>query len=339
MNKTLSLKSDFLVWFLPLLIISVLVLIAKSQVFYQHPDKFSIAITLDFLVTLPLVFYLLIRKKNLSWIVVTPVATLGIILAGLVIPKDHQQFLAQARMVSFSLMELMVIAFLIIKTRNAKKAYDLQKDSTFDFYTALKNAVSEVVPKGLSNLLSTEIAVFYYGFFCWSERKLKANEFTCHKENGAIPIFFVIIFMIIVETVVQHILIRLFSTTIAWIITIISIYSVLVLFGIARSLSRRPVIVTDDSIYLRYGIISEAIIFRSNIASIEISPRAVEFNKEVIPLSPLHKLENKNVVINLREEGILNGFYGKRKKFKSIVLYIDDLARFRMLMEEQICSR
>jgi hypothetical protein len=338
MIKALTTKTDFLIWLIPLLIISTLVILAKSPVFFQYPDKLSIGITLDFVVTLPLVFYLLIRRKNLPWIVVIPVATLGIILAGLVLPKDHQQFLVQAKMISFSLMELMVIAFLLIKTRKAKKAYDLQKEASFDFYTALKKAVSEVVPKGLSNLLSTEIAVFYYGFISWNERKLKANEFTCHKENGAIPIFFVIILLIIVETVVQHILVQLFSATIAWIITIISIYGVFVLFGIARSLSKRPVIVTNDSIYLRYGIISEAIIFRSNIASIEISPRAVEFNKEVILLSPLHKLENKNVVINLREEGILNGFYGKKKKFKSIVLYIDELARFRSVMGERINS-
>ncbi len=94
MNKALSIKSGYLVWLLPLLIITTLVLIAKSPVFYRHPDVMSVGITLDFLITLPLVFYLLIRKKNISWLVVSPVATAGIIIAGLVIPKDHQQFLA-----------------------------------------------------------------------------------------------------------------------------------------------------------------------------------------------------------------------------------------------------
>jgi hypothetical protein len=338
MNKALTIKSDFLIWLVPLIIISALVLIAKSPVFYQYPDKLSVAITLDFLVTLPLVFYLLIRRKNISWIAVTPVATLGIILAGLVLPKDHQEFLAQARMVSFSLMELMVIAFLIIKAGKAKKAYNLQKDAAYDFYTALKNAVSEVVPKGLSNLLSTEIAVFYYGLFCWSKRKIESNEFTCHKENGTIAVLFVIIFMIIVETAVQHILIGLFSAAVAWIITLVSIYSVLFLFGISRSLSRRPVLLTDNKIHLRYGIISEAIIHFDNIESIQISTSVVGTNKDLIFLSPLHKLENKNVVINLLEEGILHGFYGRKKKFKSIGFYIDDLARFKGVLGRQIDS-
>ena len=335
LNKALSAKSDFLVWLVPLLIISTLVLIAKSPVFYQHPDKLSIGITLDFVITLPLVFYLLIRRKNISWIAVSPVATLGIILAGLVLPKDHQQLLSHVRLVAYSLMELMVIAFFVNKTRRARKAYNLQKDISFDFYTALKKAVSEVVPKAVSNLLSTEIAIFYYGFFSWKKRNLKENEFTCHKENGVVAIFFAIIFIILVETVVQHILIGMFSMTVAWIITIISIYSIFVLFGAARSLIKRPVILTENNIYLRYGILSETLIQRSNIESIKISPRTVEFNKEMIPLSPLHKLENKNVIINLREEGLLNGFYGRKKKFKSIALYIDDLDRFRKQMKNQ----
>ena len=338
MIKPLSIKLDFFFWLIPLIIISALVLIAKSPVFYQFPDKLSVAITLDFLVTLPLAFYPLIRRKNISWIAVTPVATLGIILAGLVLPKDHQEFLAQARMVSFSLMELMVIAFLIIKAGKAKKAYNLQKDAAYDFYTALKNAVSEVMPKGLSNLLSTEIAVFYYALFCWSKRKLESNEFTCYKENGTIAILFVIIFMIIVETVVQHILIGLFSAAIAWIITIVSIYSVFVLFGISRSLSWRPVLLTDNKIHLRYGIISEAIIHFDIIESVQIPTPAVKTNKELIFLSPLHKLENKNVVINLLKEGILHGFYGRKKKFKSIGFYVDDLARFKDVLGRQMDS-
>ena len=322
-------------WIVPLSIISTLVLIAKSPVFYRHPDAMSVGITLDFLITLPLVFYLLIRKKNISWLVVSPVATAGIIIAGLVIPKDHQQFLAQSRSIAFSLMELAVISFFIIKTRKAKKVYNLQKDVSFDFYTALKKGVAEVVPIRIANLLSTEIALFYYGFFSWKKRITKINEFTCYKENGALAVFFVIIFMILVETVVQHILLQLFSSTLAWIITIVSIYSVLVLFGAARSLSRRPVIVTGNEIYLRYGILSETVIPFSNIESLETSRGPLENTKETIALSPLHKLESTNVVLTVREEGILHGFYGRQKKFKSIALYIDSLAGFRAIVEKQ----
>ena len=171
MNKALSIKSGYLVWLLPLLIITTLVLIAKSPVFYRHPDAMSVGITLDFLITLPLVFYLLIRKKNISWLVVSPVATAGIIIAGLVIPKDHQQFLAQTRSIAFTLMELAVVGYFIIKTRKAKKVYNLQKDVSFDFYTALKKGVAEVVPEKIANLLSTEIAALLLRVLFMEEKK------------------------------------------------------------------------------------------------------------------------------------------------------------------------
>ncbi|MGA7837392.1 MAG: hypothetical protein WB996_05455 [Ignavibacteriaceae bacterium] len=334
--SAITVKKNYLIWFIPLLIISTLILIAKSPVFYQHPDKLSIGITLDFVITLPLVFYFLIRNKNISWIAVSPVATLGIILAGLILPKDHQQLLSHIRLVAYSLMEVLVIAFFITKTSKARKTYNAQKNISFDFYTALKKAVSEVVPQKISNLLSTEIALFYYGFFNWTKRKPAANEFTCHKENGTIAIFSAIIFIIFVETVVQHILIGLLNATVAWIITIVSLYSMLVLIGAARSLSKRPVVITENEFYLRYGILAEAEIRQNNIESVKISPQTVKFNKEIIPLSPLHKLENTNVVIHLREESTLKGFYGKQKKFKSIAFFIDDLARFRKLIGNSI---
>jgi len=336
MVKAITAKTGYWVWIVPLLIISTLVLLAKSPVFYSHPDALSIGITLDFLITLPLVFYLLIRKKNISWLVVSPVATAGIIIAGLVIPKDHQQFLVQTRSIAFTLMELAVISFFIIKIRKAKKIYNLQKHVSFDFYTALKKAVAEVVPKSISDILSTEIAVFYYSLFSWRKRELKPNEFTCHKENGSIALLSVIIFIVFVETVVQHILISMLSPTVAWIITAISIYSIFVLFGVIKSLLQRPVIITGDKINLRYGILSETVVPFDNIESVKFSPGVNEINKKTVFLSPLHKIENINVIINLSEESLLTVFYGRKKRVKSIAFYIDDLARFREIINKQI---
>lgn len=322
-----------MIWLLPLLIIGTLVFLARSPLFLKHPDELSVGITLDFVVTLPLVFYLLIRKRNVSWLVVSPVATLGIILAGLVIPHGHQGFLAHIRVAAVSVMEILVTGFLVHKTLRARKTYKLQKETTFDFFTALKQTVAAVVPKGIANLLSTEIGILYYALFSWKKSEIKPNEFTCHRENGTVAVLCVIIFMVLVETVVQHILIGLFSQTAAWVITILSIYSVLALTGAARSLGRRFVEVSDENIYLRYGILAEAVIPRDIIKSIEFS-KAVDEN--AIILSPLHKLESINVVFTLNKQCALTGFYGRTKNFSSIAFYIDDAGRFKSMLAESI---
>ena len=210
-----------------------------------------------------------------------------------------------------------------------KGLYGINKTESFDFFITLKNTCYEILPKGLVIPVVTEIAVFYYGFINWRKRKLRENEFTYHKDSGTVTLLIAIIFIVAIETVTIHILLAKWNTTVAWILTCLSIYSGIQIFGFVKSMLKRPISIENNKLFLRYGIMNETTIDLENIDSIEITSKDIELNKETRKLSFLGELESHNMVIRLKEENTLIGLYGIKRKYKNLALHIDNKIEFK----------
>jgi len=78
---------------------------------------------------------------------------------------------------------------------------------------------------------------------------------------------------------------------------------------------------------------SEAIINISNVESIEISTNLIEFNTDTRKLSPFGELESYNVIIRLNKENTIIGLYRLKKKFKTVVLHVDNKDEFKNQIE------
>jgi len=183
-----------------------------------------------------------------------------------------------------------------------------------------------------------EIAVFYFGFISWKKRIFSANEFTYHKNSGTISVLLGFMLVIIIETYVLHILLLKWSSIAAWIATGLSIYSGIQIFGFLKSLFQRPILIDNGKLYLRYGIMSEAIIDIKNIASVEISSSDLTINESTRKLSPLGELDSHNFLITVHKENTVHGLYGIKKSFKTIAFYVDDKEKFQRLLESTICN-
>ena len=155
------------------------------------------------------------------------------------------------------------------------------------------------------------------------KRKLNENEFSYHKDSGTISLLIAIIFIVAIETVVLHILLQKWNVTVAWILTFLSIYSGIQLLGFLKSMSKRPILIKDDKLYLKYGIMKETTIDLKSIDSIEISSKDIELNKETRKISFLGELESHNIIIRLKKENELTGLYGMKRKYKNLVLHVD----------------
>ena len=182
--------------------------------------------------------------------------------------------------------------------------------------------------KKISGAFATEITVLYYGFFNWKKRKLSNNEFSYHKSSGTIALLIVFMFLIMVETSVVHLLLQKWSTLAAWVLSILSIYTCLQVFGIMRSMSKRPISIDNGELKLRYGLFSESTISISNIENIELSTKSIEFDYRTKKLSPLRGFESHNVVIRLKEEEVLFGLYGLKSTYTTIALHVDEKEQF-----------
>ena len=312
-----------------MLIIGLMIFISKTSLFKLNPDNLAIGITIDLLLTVPFIYFLLIRKTNIPKTTVVPFLILGVVLCSIILPSENQQYLNLFKTWILPIIELSVISYVIYNVRKGIKRYKLNKTESFDFFTTLKNTCYEILPKGVVIPVVTEIAVFYYGFLYWKKRELKENEYSYHKESGTITLLIAIIFIVAIETIVLHILLAKWNNIAAWILTFLSIYSGFQIFGFLKSMFKRPISIENDRLYLRYGIMSETTIYIKDIDRVEISSKDIEINKETRKLSFLGELEGHNIIIRLKKENELIGLYGLKRKYKNLALYIDEKIEFK----------
>jgi len=329
MNGALNFRKTAIVFGVPLLLIGIMVLISKSSVFIANPESLSVGITFDLLLTLPLIYFFLVRKTSIPNITVIPLLIGGMVLCSLILPPENQYYLNLFKTWILPVVELTILSFVIFNVLKAVKYYKQNKTESFDFFTTLKNTCYEILPRGVVIPVVTEIAVFYYGFIYWKKRKLKENEFSYHKDSGTITLLIAIIFIVAIETVVLHILLAKWSSIAAWILTFLSIYSGIQIFGFLKSMFKRPIAIENSRLYLRYGIMTETTIDLKDIDSIEISSKEILVDKETRKLSIFGELEAHNIIIRLKTENEIMGLYGLKRKYRNLACYVDDKMEFK----------
>lgn len=339
MNNTITFQKKVMIFGIPLLIIMLIIFITKTPLFQMNPDHLATGITFDLLITTPFIYFLLIRKTNIPKTTIVPFLIIGIVICSLILPTENQHYLNLFKTWVLPIVELSVLSFVVHNIRKAIKSYKQKEGNSIDFFTTLKNTCYELLPKHAVIPVVTEIAVFYYGFIYWKKLELKENEFSYHKNSGSISLLIAIILIVTIETVALHSLLTKWSSIAAWILTFLSIYSGIQIFGFLKSMLKRPISIEDDKLFLRYGIMNETTIDLKNIDSIELSSKDIELTKETRKLSFLGELESHNLVIHLKEENALIGLYGIIRKYKTLAFHVDDKFEFQNRINQALKQR
>ncbi len=322
-------QRNLFIFCLPLTLLGLLIVASNVSIFRIHSSSLSNAITIDVLITIPLVYLLLIWKTKISKTTVAPLIILGVLIATYIVPEENQYYLNLFKTWILPLMELSIIAYVLFHLRKTFKKFQKERKNTLDFYSTLQKTCAEILPKYAVIPVITEISVFYYGFICWKKRPLQSNEFTYHKNSGTLSLLVAIIMIIAIESVSVHVLIAKWNDTFAWIFTALSIYSGIQLFGFLKSILYLPIYIEDDTLFLRYGIMSESEIPIQLIESVEITSKEIEPNSDIRRFSFLGSLEPHNLIIRLKEENRLTGLYGFQRKYRNIALHVDNPASFK----------
>ncbi|RZN83247.1 MAG: hypothetical protein EVB11_05915 [Winogradskyella sp.] len=310
-----------------------LYLVSASSFFVSEPSRLSRAITIDILLTIPIIYFLLIRKTSVPKISVIPVTIIGVVLASFILPKEQQGLLGLFKTWILPVVELFIVSFIIYNVVKAVKSFKSKRLEHSDFYTILKQTCYDILPKGAVIPFVTEISVFYYGFIYWKKRALQPNEFTYHKESGSLTLLITFLFLIAIETLVFHLLLARWNTTVAWVLTGLSIYTGIQIFGFVKSILKRPIVLSEKTLFLRYGIMKETEINLIDIDSIEISSKDIETGDDLQKLSLLGSLESHNMIIHLNKANTITGLYGSKKNYTSLALSIDETQCFKSEIE------
>lgn len=327
MTKTIS---NHLIFGLPILILLFLVALVNSSWFALQPEQLSYGITFDLLVTIPFIYFLIIRKKDIPKMSVVSVFIVCLIIASFLIPQEHQSLLSAIKAYGLPVAEVAILVYLLWSTRKIIQQFKHQKNTTPDFFTAISMACKAALPKRIASLFATEIGVIYYAFFAWEKRPLQENEYSYSEKNTIIILLYVVIFLILFEAFALHFLLVSWNETFALVWMILSIYTGVQFFALTRSLPKRPmrIDVHERKLHLVYGFFNQTSIDISNIKDIEKSTKMLPADKSIVQFSPLGNLDNHNIIIHLYNENILYKIYGLKKKYKSIAVYVDDKDRF-----------
>ena len=323
MEKPLVLRTS-LALILPLAIFAAAFLLATSSL--AQNSSVSLGITLDFVLTAPLLYFLVSRKTKLPPTLVFPLIIVGTFIAAAILPQDHRGLAEGIKQFVLPLIELGALSFIGYKFYQLRKAYKGRASS--DSFLLLQSASRSTFGKA-GNLLATELGMLYFSFIAWKPQK-HLISFSVHKESGRIALYAAIMLLIAVETIALHFILALWSHLAAWIATIASIYTLFQFFAHIKALYiRRAHLIDSSELFVPNGLFGGVKLPLAAIEKIEpISGNDKFENIEHEQLALLAPLEIPNLAIYLNREIEVEKPYGQTKTTKLVLISIDERERF-----------
>ncbi len=329
MSYKLLAKYNFIV--IPSLMILSLIALIKSPYFTSEISPY---VVLDFLITIPLIYFLLIRRRNINRITVVSTFVLGLVTASIFLPTSEQQMVVVVKNYFLLFLELGILLYVINKARLIYNNFRKLGNSV-DFYEAITYSCKTILPSRAASFLGTEITVLYYTFFKWRFKELKKDEYSYTKEGSYNGVFLGLFLILMIETFVLHVLIVKTSVVLAWVLTILSIYTLLQLFAVWKSLYACPVCIdrAQKTIKLRFGFTGNIMLKVEDIESIVIHSSDFPEKNNVKYLSFLGAISGHNIIVNLKENITFEKIYGIKEETKSLAILIDDKESFKSVVE------
>ncbi|MEM6348632.1 MAG: hypothetical protein AAF927_32410 [Bacteroidota bacterium] len=318
---------------LPALVLGSLSLFVLSPYFALHQSDLATAVTLDFVLTVPLLYLWLIRNKPISKLSISPLMIGCFLLASFLLPASAQGLLQQFKTYALPILEGGILVYLFYQVRRTIAAFRIERGHTPDFFDSLKAACRKLFPGRISTIMATEAAVIYYGLN-FSRPIPAENAYTYHQKSDSLMMYGTFMGLLVLETIGLHFLLSLWSETFALIVSIIGVYSLLQLFGMIRAIPRRLIRFEARQLVLPYGLMAEAKVPISQILHIEASRKSFPTGGLDRKLSPLGEFESHNFILHLQTPAILEGLYGSKREFTKLSFFVDDAAGFKESLQQ-----
>lgn len=232
----------------------------------------GIALPLDFMIGIPLGFYLLvIRPRKLTLLSVIPVIWVGYGLSVFALGSADAGVLPYlfAALVPFE------IAIAVKECLKVGNAYKSARKASADPMVWFKETMLYLVRKDApASMAAAELSVWYYALLSWRKKPYvlpREKPFSYHNAGGYMSMMLGLALAFPVEIVGVHILVSQWSVVAASIVTVLSIYAAIWLAGDTRARMMRPVAIGNGCVRLECGIQMEAVIPLSDIEKVCLS--------------------------------------------------------------------
>lgn len=336
MNYSANTNSLLIAVFTPLVVFAISIGLIIWVLPFSDPSL-AMGVTYDMALVAPIAYLIAIWNKPIPKISVVPIFMIGILLATWFIPEGNQQHLNLVKTFGVPAVEMIVITFILIKTRNMIRAFKGVNRTTSDFYDVLKRVSAEVLnSQKIGAIFTTEISMISYGLLFWKTKPVERDHFSGYKENAFVATFIAILCILIVETVIVHYLLMRWNSIVAWVILALSLYSGLQILGHLKATTQRLSQLTPENIHIKYGLFGDACIPYGIINKIELNSKTPDDPKSFHKFALLGELESHNISIELEEPITVELAYGFSKQTKTILLHIDQPSLFIDRVNERI---
>ncbi|MEI2710461.1 MAG: hypothetical protein V9E96_15830 [Chitinophagaceae bacterium] len=314
---------------IPILIFLSCFFITLTSKFKTNSALLSSAILIDILVVAPFIYFLAIRKSNISKLTVSRIFILGLLVAGFILNAHSNTLLQIIKTWISPLIEGVVIFFIGSKFYHANKKAKESNTNKLDFLIHCRYVMFQVTGnEKFATIVASEIAVLYYAFLGSKDKTIDyETKFTSYKENGVGIVLWAILSIFLIEATGMHFLLSIWNKTIAWIITGLSFYTCIQLFAHIKAVKARPIIINKDSLEIHNGLAGDAYILFNNIEKFELSKK-IPPNRTPIKVALLKGLENHNIVVYLKTPIQVTKIFGIKETTDTVLFYVEKSNEF-----------
>lgn len=290
--------------------------------------NFSLIVTLDLAVILPAVCFLLVRRRRpLAPSVLVSSMIFGGFVSALLL-RLYTGHVQGRTLVVLAVLELLSLVFFtskIVPFVNRVRA-DLRMGEPLEqaLQRGLETAYGGFPALPVFRLALTEMFLIYYGIFGSFRRTApeRPDTFSYHRSQDT-TVSVALILMIVLETVPLHVLVHSWSGVAAWLLTGLSLYTLLWLLGDYQALRLKPITLTPTHLRLYTGLRWQADIALENIAAVtSAEPTAAYTNLDI-------SLSKPQLYLRLKRPVPVFGVFGRRTEVTCVGIYVDDLERLQ----------
>ncbi|HYO51405.1 hypothetical protein [Archangium sp.] len=291
---------------------------------------------------LPVFFYLLISRRR-GW---PPLSALPVLIASALAigagvfrlaPEYREPYVRALEWVLIPA-ELLGLGYALVVAVRVVRALR-RSERAGDFHERLRQGMREEFGKNrLADIFAMELSVLYYGLFSWMATPRTGPEggaHPYHRESGYALVFPVLMVALVLETLLVHLLSRRVSELAAWVLTALSVYSLLWFVADRRAMALRPHLLDGEALRLRLGLRWDAVIPLTEIASIRRAspppaPRTPGYWRAVPFGAP-------QLLLELRAPLTVLGPYGLRKQgLHTVGVAVDDPEALERALSERL---
>ncbi|MEI2357920.1 beta-carotene 15,15'-monooxygenase [Mesobacillus zeae] len=310
-----------------------------KSVVLTEPNAVVLGSLFDLILVLPVLFMMYKRKFSVKLAICLSAG--GCVAARLLIPVDYVQPFTAATSAGIAVeMALVLLEIFLILTffRNIPKILKEVSYSALPVVFSFPQAVDHYVKnKAIVNLLCSESLMFYYAFFSW--KKNTPNGITLYKKSSYIAFQIMLIHAIIIETLGIHWWLHEKAMIVSIILLVFNVYSVFFLLADIQSLRLNPIHISDQSMYLSFGLQKRAEINFAYIEKLEDNPESLQqkLSKDTLVfVAQDFEQVYPDMILHMKKPVKAILFMGIEREYSKIALRSDQSAELKHAVLEGI---